>query len=101
SSVTGVQTCALPIFRRRCRSAVRTRNVDTTYDSTQGLDRESSPAPSLEPSAERMEIPVTVRARPKGHPSARGLSRLRAVKDDLAGFRNPLMMPIAPQLRPE
>src|SRR3989442_629761 len=79
-------------FRGVYRSAViRTKNAATTRaDPTQGYDGESSAAPSFEPTAERTEVFVTVRAQQEGHPSTCRLSRIRAV-DDLAAFRDQLM----------
>src|SRR3989449_9727495 len=57
----------------------------------QGFDRESGLAPALEPSAQRVNILVTVGVQEESHPGARRLSRLRAVEDHLAVFPDPLM----------
>src|SRR5206468_12572149 len=58
---------------------------------TQRFDGESSTTPSLEPTAERMEVFVTTRAQQERHPSAGRLSGLRAVENDLATLRDQLM----------
>src|SRR5437879_83199 len=57
----------------------------------EGLDDESGLPPALEPSAERVDILEAAGHREGGYLRARRLSRLRAVKHDLAVSRDQLM----------